>query len=111
CVYFQVEAGRREFHVPGVQTCALPIFRGSQLRAAREAAALTATGSAPVARKSMAQPCQAAPISAPDRLEAAMTQQAAPAPNIRVAMVAPRKCSITPCTAAVLDQRIAARPS
>src|SRR5690606_9920439 len=84
---------------------------GSQRRAAREAAAVTATGSAPVTRKSIPQPCQAAPISVPDRLAKAITASAGRGPSTRVARLAPVRCSITPCSGAVLNHRSAARAS
>src|SRR5690606_40732916 len=35
-VFFRAEDGIRDFHVTGVQTCALPIFAQQYLRAARE---------------------------------------------------------------------------
>src|SRR5690606_40619350 len=37
CFFFQAEDGIRDFHVTGVQTCALPIFRALIRRAAGHA--------------------------------------------------------------------------
>src|SRR5690606_39770377 len=34
--FFQAEDGIRDFHVTGVQTCALPIFRGGYLMAGKK---------------------------------------------------------------------------
>src|SRR5690606_11923387 len=49
--FFQAEDGIRDFHVTGVQTCALPIFRVAKLlpgpeRTGAESAMMTATGAA-----------------------------------------------------------------
>src|SRR5215475_6293324 len=43
--FFQAEDGIRDFHVTGVQTCALPISSGSAMRNASASAAPTHTGS------------------------------------------------------------------
>src|SRR5690606_41195357 len=39
--FFQAEDGIRDFHVTGVQTCALPIFRRSNINAASNESAHT----------------------------------------------------------------------
>src|SRR5690606_13095799 len=58
--FFQAEDGIRDFHVTGVQTCALPIFSPSSTSTAG-----SSPGCAPPATASPRTPCPAAPTGSP----------------------------------------------
>src|SRR5690606_40985761 len=57
CFFFQAEDGIRDFHVTGVQTCALPILSAETRRTRRTGACGTGPGDGKLSEELTGSPC------------------------------------------------------